>query len=107
MAKEGVVSASALDDAQKNYEMSLNKQNVSKAQLQVLQAKIGQSQPQVPQDRANLKQLEEQLGYTTIMSPVDGIILTRDVEGGDTISSLLVLGSSATLVMTCGDTSEV
>ena len=29
MAKEGVVSASALDDAQKNYEMSLNKQNVS------------------------------------------------------------------------------
>src|SRR5208337_848991 len=28
MAKEGVVSASALDDAEKNYEMSLNKQNV-------------------------------------------------------------------------------
>src|SRR5208282_3519117 len=27
MAKEGVVSASALDDAEKNYEMSLNKQN--------------------------------------------------------------------------------
>src|SRR5205807_584212 len=58
MAKEGVVSASALDDAQKNYEMSLNKQNVSKAQLQVLQAKIGQAQGQVAQDRANLKQLE-------------------------------------------------
>ena len=38
MAKEGVVSQSALDDAQKNYEMSLNKQNVSKAQLQVLHA---------------------------------------------------------------------
>src|SRR3979411_610508 len=62
MAKEGVVSASALDDARKNYEMSLNKQNVSKAQLQVLQAKIGQAQGQVAQDRANLKQLEEQRG---------------------------------------------
>src|SRR6266478_766267 len=82
MAKEGVVSASALDDAQKNYEMSLNKQNVSKAQLQVLQAKIGQAQGQVAQDRANLKQLEEQLGYTTIESPIDGIILSRDVEIG-------------------------
>jgi len=56
-----VVSASALDDAEKNYEMALNKQNVSKAQLQVLQAKIGQAQGQVSQDRANLKQLEEQL----------------------------------------------
>ncbi len=107
MAKEGVVSASALDDAQKNYEMSLNKQNVSKAQLQVLQAKIGQAQGQVAQDRANLKQLEEQLGYTTIESPIDGIVLSRDVEIGDAVSSILVLGSSATLVMTMGDTSEV
>src|ERR1700675_4239081 len=107
MAKEGVVSASALDDAQKNYEMSLNKQNVSKAQLQVLQAKIGQAQGQVAQDRANLKQLEEQLGYTTIESPIDGIILSRDVEVGDAVSSILVLGSAATLVMTIGDTSEV
>jgi HlyD family secretion protein len=107
MAKDGVVSASALDDAEKNYEMSLNKQNVSKAQLQVLQAKIGQAQGQVSQDRANLKQLEEQLGYTTIESPIDGIVLSRDVEIGDAVSSILVLGSTATLVMTLGDTSEV
>ena len=107
MANDGVVSASALDDAEKNYEMSLNKQNVSKAQLQVLQAKIGQAQGQVAQDRANLKQLEEQLGYTTIESPIDGIVLSRDVEIGDAVSSILVMGSASTLVMTLGDTSEV
>jgi HlyD family secretion protein len=107
MAKDGVVSASALDDAEKNYEMALNKQNVAKAQLQVLQAKIGQAQGQLARDRATLKQLEEQLGYTTIESPLDGIVLSRDVEIGDAVSSILVLGSSATLVMTLGDTSEV
>jgi len=107
MASDGVVSASALDDAEKNYEMALNKQNVAKAQLQVLQAKIGQAQGQMSQDRANLKQLEEQLGYTTIESPIDGIVLSRDVEIGDAVSSILVLGSTATLVMTMGDTSEV
>jgi len=107
MAKDGVVSASALDDAEKNYEMALNKQNVSKAQLVVLQAKIGQAQGQMSQDRANLKQLEEQLAYTTIESPIDGIVLSRDVEIGDAVSSILVLGSTATLVMTLGDTSEV
>ena len=107
MAKEGVVSASALDDAQKNYEMSLNKQNVAKAQLSVLKAKIGQASAQVAQDRANLKQLEEQLNYTTIVAPIDGILLSRDVEVGDAVSSILVLGSTATLVMTMGDTSEV
>ena len=107
MAKEGVVSASALDDAQKNYELALNKQNVAKAQLQVLRAKIGQAQAQVAQDHANLKQLEEQLSYTNIISPIDGIILSRDVEVGDAVSSILVLGSTATLIMTEGDTSEV
>src|SRR5437667_4585400 len=107
MAKAGVVSESALEDAQKNYEMALNKQNVAKAQLIVLKAKIAQSQAQVAQDRANLKQLEEQLSYTDIESPIDGVVLSRDVEMGDAVSSILVLGASATLVMTLGDTSQV
>ena len=107
MAKEGVVSTSALEDAQKNYELALNKQNVSKAQLTVLKARIAQSQAQVVRDQANLKQLEEQLSYTDILAPIDGVVLSRDVEMGDAVSSILVLGSSATLVMTLGDTSEV
>jgi HlyD family secretion protein len=107
MAKDGVVSTSALEDAQKNYEMALNKQNVSKAQVTVLKAKIAQAQANVAQDQANLKQLEEQLSYTDIISPIDGIVLSRDVQMGDAVSSILVLGSSATLVMTLGDTSEV
>ena len=107
MAKDGVVSASALDDADRNYKMALNKQNVAKAQVTVLNAKIAQSQAELARDRANLKQLEEQLSYTDIVSPIDGIVLSRDVEVGDAVSSILVLGSSATLVMTLGDTSEV
>jgi HlyD family secretion protein len=107
MAKEGVVSQSSLDDAQKNYELALNKQNVSKAQVLVLSAKEKQAGAQVEQDKANLAQLEEQLSYTTITSPIDGVVLSRDVEMGDAVSSILVLGSSATLIMTLGDTSQV
>jgi HlyD family secretion protein len=107
MAKDGVVSASALDDAEKNYTMAVNKQNVAKAQVTVLKAKIAQAQAQVAEDQANLKQLEEQLSYTDIVSPIDGIVLSRDVQMGDAVSSILVLGSTATLVMTLGDTSEV
>jgi HlyD family secretion protein len=107
MAKEGVVSESALDDAEKNYTMALNKQNVAKAQLVVLRAKVAESEATVAQDRAHLKQLKEQLSYTDIESPIDGVVLSRDVEMGDAVSSILVLGSSATLVMTLGDTSEV
>ncbi|MBZ5722611.1 MAG: efflux RND transporter periplasmic adaptor subunit [Acidobacteriia bacterium] len=107
MAREGVVSTSALEDAQKNYELALNKQNVSKAQVTVLRARIAQAKAQLARDKANLQQLEEQLSYTDIESPIDGIVLSRDVEMGDAVSSILVLGSGATLVMTLGDTSEV
>jgi len=107
MQKDGVVSQSALDDAEKDYKMAVNKQNVARAQMLVLQAKIAQSQAQVAQDQASLKQFEEQLSYTDIVSPLDGIVLSRDVEIGDAVSSILVLGSGATLVMTLGDTSQV
>ncbi len=107
MAKDGVVSQSALEDADKGYKMGINKQNVAKAQITVLQAKIAQSQAQIAQSRANLQQLDEQLSYTDVQSPIDGVVLSRDVEMGDAVSSILVLGSSATLVMTLGDTREV
>jgi HlyD family secretion protein len=38
---------------------------------------------------------------------MNGLVLSRDVEVGDAVSSILVLGSQATLVMTLGDVSEV
>ena len=107
MAKDGVVSASALDDAQRAYELAVNKRDVAKAVLIVAQAKVKQAKAAVAQNDATLKQLEEQLSYTTITSPMDGEVLSRPVEIGDAVSSILVLGSNATLVMTVGDTREV
>lgn len=107
MQKEGVVSDSARDDAQRNYEMALNRQQVGRAQVIVGTAKVKQAEADVQRQRANLAQLKEQLSYTTILAPIDGIVLSRDVEVGDAVSSILVMGSAATLVMTIGDTSEV
>jgi HlyD family secretion protein len=107
MAKDGVVSEAALDDAQKNYELSLNKQQVAQANLGVMKARVAQAKAQVAQAKANLQQLQEQYSYYTIVAPIDGIILFRDVEVGDAVSSILVMGSAATLIMTEGDTSQV
>jgi len=107
MQKEGVVSQQALDNANKDYLAALNKRDGAKAQIGVDMAKLKQAQAQVLQSQASLKQLEEQLSYTTIVAPMDGVILSRDVEIGDAVSSILVLGSTATLVMTEGDTSQV
>lgn len=107
MAKQGVVSQAALDDAEKNYVLAANKQNVAQAQVQVNSARVSQARADVKRAEATLSQLREQLSYTTIVAPIDGVVLSRDVEVGDAVSSILVMGSSATLVMTIGDTREV
>jgi HlyD family secretion protein len=107
MNKEGIVSHQTLDDANRDYLAALTRRNSAQAQVGVDTAKLKQARAQVQQNQASLQQLEEQLGYTTILAPMDGVILSRDVEMGDAVSSILVLGSTATLVMTEGDTSEV
>jgi len=107
MAKSGVLSKQAADQAQQQYESARNTRDRSVAQILVDEAKQRQAHAQVEQNQASLKQLEEQLGYTTITSPIDGVVLSRDVELGDAVSSILVLGSTATLVMTLGDTHQV
>jgi HlyD family secretion protein len=107
MQKLGIVSRQALDDANKDYLAALTRRDSSKAQIGVDTAKLKQARAQVMQNQASLKQLEEQLSYTTIVAPMDGVILSRDVEKGDAVSSILVLGSTATLVMTEGDINEV
>jgi HlyD family secretion protein len=107
LSKEGIVSRQALDDANKDYLAALTRRDSSKAQIGVDTAKLKQAKAQVAQSQASLKQLEEQLSYTTIVAPMDGEILSRDVEMGDAVSSILVLGSTATLVMTEGDVNQV
>lgn len=105
--REGIVSHQALDDANRDYLAALNKRDVARSQIGIDQARLRQARAQVQQAQASLKQLEEQLGYTTILAPMDGTMLSRDVEKGDAVSSILVLGSTATLVMTEGDISQV
>jgi HlyD family secretion protein len=107
MSKIGVVPQQSLDDAQQKYLAAVNTRDKAVAQITVDTSKLHQAQAQVAQSQASLKQLEEQLSYTTITSPMDGVILSRDVELGDAVSSILVMGSTATLVMTIGDTTQV
>ncbi len=107
MSKDGVVSQQALDDAEQKYLAAANTRDKAVAQITVDNSKLHQAQAQTEQAQASLKQLEEQLSYTTITSPMDGVVLSRDVELGDAVSSILVMGSTATLVMTIGDTTQV
>jgi HlyD family secretion protein len=97
---DGLIAPSLLEDADKAWQMGLNKQTAAKSQAAVSKAEVAKA-------RAALERYETDLCYATIMSPMDGLVLSRDVEVGDAVSSILVLGSQATLVMMLGDVSEV
>src|SRR5499427_6267652 len=107
MYKDGVMSKSLVEDAEKNYQLALNKQMSAQRNLTVSRAEIAKAEAQVAQAKAALENAEEDLRNSTIVSPIDGLVLSRDVNVGDAVSSILVLGSQATLIMTLGDVSEV
>ena len=107
MYSDGVMSKSLVEDAEKNYQMALNKQVSAQRNLIVAKAEIAKAEAQVAQAKAALENAEEDLRNSTIVSPIDGLVLSRDVNVGDAVSSILVLGSQATLLLTLGDISEV
>jgi HlyD family secretion protein len=104
---DGLISQAVLEDAEKAYQLALNKQMSAVRNLAVGRADEARAQAQVAQAEAVLDRDEEDLRNSTIVSPMDGLVLSRDVEVGDAVSSILVLGSQATLVATLGDVSEV
>jgi HlyD family secretion protein len=107
LAAEGLISASALDDAEKGYQLALNKQLSAQRNVAVSRAEVARAKAQVAQMQAVLDNAEEDLRNSTIVSPMEGLVLSRDVEVGDAVSSILILGSQATNIMTLGDVSEV
>ncbi len=103
----GLVAQNARDEAEKNYQIALNKMNSARVNLQSATAAIAKAKAQYEQQAAVVARTEEDLRNATIVSPLDGVVLSRDAEVGTAVSSILVLGSSATLIMTLGDLNEV
>ena len=104
---EGLVAKSGVEDTEKAYQMALNKQTSALRSVALARAEVSRAAAQAAQAQASLDRSEEDLRNSTIVSPMDGLILSRDVQVGDAVSSILVNGSQATLIMTLGDVSEV
>jgi HlyD family secretion protein len=105
--KEKIASQQQLDDANRAYEVSQNRQQLLDATVQCAAADIEQARARVAAAKAALDRAEESLRYATIRSPINGVVLVRPTEVGDAVSSILNLGSAATLIMTLGDISSV
>jgi HlyD family secretion protein len=105
--REGMVAENVMQDAEMNYRLAVNRQAAARRTVASSEAQVAQAKAQVAQARAALDTARENLSYATITSPIDGMVLSRDVEIGGAVSSILVLGSDSTLVMTLGNTSQV
>src|SRR3954462_419474 len=105
--EQNLISQSTLDDAQGNVEVAENRKRAAESQLAISQAKVTEARAQVAQAKAAADRAEEDLRNATIRAPIRGTVLTRDVEVGSPVSSILNLGANATLVMTIGDIDQV
>ncbi len=83
-------SARALLDAARAKEQSLQAgiQSAS-AQLRVVEAQLQSSRAQLDQKRAALTQAQVDLGHTTIRAPVNGVVISRAVDVGQTVAASL------------------
>jgi HlyD family secretion protein len=75
LMKRELISQSELDAAQTAHD-------AARSQLNVSQAQVGQAQ-------AALNQASIDLGYTVIRSPVDGIVISRNIDVGQTVAASL------------------
>lgn len=105
--KAGLVPQQSLDEARTNLEQAENRQNVARSQLSVSEARIAQAQADVAQAQATVDRAQEELNNATIRSPINGMVLSRDLEIGSPVSSILNMGAAATLVMVLGDIRQV
>jgi HlyD family secretion protein len=102
-----LISQSSLDDAHSAVDVAENRKRAAQSQLAVSQARVAEARAQVAQAEATADRAAEDLANATIRAPIRATVLTRDVEIGSPVSSILNLGANATLVMTLGDIDQV
>lgn len=76
----------------------------AQSQVQQTQAGVAQAQAQVEQATAALQLAQVNLAHTTITSPIDGVVVSRDVNVGQTVAASL---SAPTLFTIANDLTQM
>ncbi|HXM21972.1 MAG TPA: efflux RND transporter periplasmic adaptor subunit [Terriglobales bacterium] len=82
LAKEAVMSQQQLDLAKANYDSAV-------AAVSAADAQVTQALAQVQQKEAALTVAQTNLDYTTIHAPIDGTVIARNVDVGQTVAASL------------------
>jgi HlyD family secretion protein len=101
LMQEGIISKEDFDTAQTTYDEAAAEQQAAsaqldaynhqvqaaQAQLQVAQTQLNSAQAQVQQNQASLQQAQLDLDHTKITAPVDGTVIARNMDVGQTVAA--------------------
>jgi HlyD family secretion protein len=89
LVEKKVIAQATMDTAQTNYDTAVAQKDVAEAQVESAASQVESSKAQVEQAKAALKVSETNLRYATIRSPVNGIVISRNVDVGQTVAASL------------------
>jgi HlyD family secretion protein len=82
LAERGLIATSALEETRKALELA-------EADLEIARARVRNADSVLAQRRAELEQARIDLSRTEIRSPIDGVVIERSVDAGQTVAASL------------------
>ena len=85
--KKGLISANDFESARLSYQQAQQNLAASAQTIATVRQGVAQAREQVRQQQEQVKQAQTNLGYATITSPIDGVVLSKSVEEGQTVAA--------------------
>jgi HlyD family secretion protein len=89
LLEKKIIAQATMDTSQTSYDIAVAQRDVAKAQVESAKSQIESFKAQVEQAKAALRVAETNLRYTTIRSPVNGTVISRNVDVGQTVAASL------------------
>ena len=87
--EQGIASVEQRDTVQAAYDTAVANQTAAAAQIAQTRARVDQQKAQVKQRQAQLEQARVDLEHTIIRAPIDGTVVARNVDVGQTVAASL------------------
>jgi RND family efflux transporter MFP subunit len=94
LLERGVTSKADSDSATARARVDEGQVRSAEAQIRAIQAKIVSSSQQIRSAEAKIRLVEAQLEYTSIRSPFEGLVISKDAEVGETVAPAIFGGST-------------
>ena len=86
---KGLISANDYESARLSYNQAVKSYEQANQQVEQARQQIAQARQQISVQKENVSKARTNLGYATITAPIDGIILSKKVEEGQTVASAM------------------